>query len=565
MSSSATYDATLALNRQKLSKEENHELRLILLPHFHVTKTITGSTGGEEGNSPEDINDLVDYALAMISNNKTIGYITKELVGMEMKCCNSTIAEKVGNEISEFLQKLSKEEGDNEEKKKGKDGDEPKKPNVASLKGNALTMSGALGASRQGGRNKNAINNNNNKGNNNSNNNNGRNERDRNNSGGGGGGRKEQGGRGNRGGRGRSNHREAFDKLKSDNNRRRNNDHRGGDMYDDRNSNNYNNYSNNDRRRREDDRRGGGRGPYGGRGRGGRDMHRGGRGGGRGDPGRGRVGVPGRGHGGRSLSGSRRSRDEYDEEGRQEFMSMNDGGRGHGSGGRGRGRGRGRGGPDDDEDLRELVSTSDDGRGRGRGRGRGGSEGAKRPKSNEYYEEEEYYVDHNEGYGYGYGYDDGYGGYSERGGYHNSYPARGRGRGRGRGRFGRGGRFSGRGRGDPSEQQKNVEGAEGAVAGGDGTVVNEMKADGQGGGQQSIAEDTTGINHPSPLVQATFGGRGGYGGNGRFGRGGRGRGRFGGRAHVINMIQSKTWVRKKPDDKNEDTEKSAADPSTPTE
>ena len=63
--------------------------------------------------------------------------------------------------------------------------------------------------------------------------------------------------------------------------------------------------------------------------------------------------------------------------------------------------------------------------------------------------------------------------------------------------------------------------------------------------------------HPSPMVQASYGGRFGYssyyrGGRGGFGRGRafRGRGRFqpGGRAAVVSMIASKTWTRQKTED-----------------
>jgi len=92
-----------------------------------------------------------------------------------------------------------------------------------------------------------------------------------------------------------------------------------------------------------------------------------------------------------------------------------------------------------------------------------------------------------------------------------------------------------------------------------------MKTDGgqqEGDAQQQQAPDA--INHPSPLVQASYSGSGGrYGGRGRFGRGrGRGRGRtHPGRAHVVGMIQAKTWVRKK-DDGNEGK---SADAATPAE
>ena len=98
----ASYDASVALDR-KLTTEESRELKILLMPYFHAT--------GETDASPEDINDLIDYAFAMVNNQKSVEYVIKELVGMEMEFCNSTIAEKVGGALSEYLQKVLKGEG----------------------------------------------------------------------------------------------------------------------------------------------------------------------------------------------------------------------------------------------------------------------------------------------------------------------------------------------------------------------------------------------------------------------------------------------------------------------
>ena len=100
--STASYDDSVALDR-KLTQEEGRELKILLMPYFHAT--------GESDASPEDINDLLDYAFAMVNNQKSVQYVIKELVGMEMEFCNSTIAEKVGSELSGFLQKILKVEG----------------------------------------------------------------------------------------------------------------------------------------------------------------------------------------------------------------------------------------------------------------------------------------------------------------------------------------------------------------------------------------------------------------------------------------------------------------------
>ena len=97
---SAQYDASVALDR-KLTAEETRELKISLMPIFVAT--------GDSEASPEDINDLLDYAFAMVNNKKTVEYVIQELVGMEMDFCNAAVAEKVGAELSGFLKKAKGE------------------------------------------------------------------------------------------------------------------------------------------------------------------------------------------------------------------------------------------------------------------------------------------------------------------------------------------------------------------------------------------------------------------------------------------------------------------------
>ena len=347
--------------------------------------------------------------------------------------------------------------------------------NQSSGKGNALTMSGALGASRE--RKPKEENKKKSDGD-------GNNKRDRSSD------RrdKSQRGRGTttdrrsgggRGGRGRLTHNEAFERLSGGNGR--NNDRRGGGR--------------NDLAARP------GRGASAGRGEiwrggGGRNDGRIGRGG-RGDPGpRGGRGSPrqqgGRG-GGRNgpMSGNRRNRDEM--RGDEDFIPA------------------GRGGPRDGRfQGRDNRGGRRDGNRGGAGRRPDFEEGNKRQRTDEYGGWEE-----PAGGGYsewGGGYDEGYNDYNWRGG-----GRRGGGRasrGRGRGRVGRG--FT----------PEGVEPQSGAA-----------EANGESGGDAAEAA----AGHPSPLVAASFGGRG-FRGRGR----GRGRGARGGyRAQVASMIASKTWVRPK--------------------
>lgn len=104
---SAPYDASVALDR-KLTEQETRELKILLVPYFHAT--------GDSEAAPEDINDFLDYAFAMVNNQKTVDYVIQELVGMEMEFCNATVAEKVGGALSAFLQKSLKGEEPSAEK-----------------------------------------------------------------------------------------------------------------------------------------------------------------------------------------------------------------------------------------------------------------------------------------------------------------------------------------------------------------------------------------------------------------------------------------------------------------
>jgi hypothetical protein len=314
---------------------------------------------------------------------------------------------------------------------------------------------------------------------------------------------------------------------------------------------------------------------------------------GAGPPNGGRIPLVGRTPGGRFggrppipphttpfLSGQRRGRDSDDHNNNHTpptsalgGRNSNTPGRNHVSGGRGIPGFDGRGGG------RKVGRTMEGGRFGGRnlengapGRGRGDNNSGPNPKRIRYdatnppppVEEQGY--DPNEGSGYteeyDYGneeyFDDGSGYYDV--GYDESYnynyhhqPPGGRGffspytggrgrfyRGRGFGRsnyIAPGGRYSA-GRGFPPsgivDPNETVTAAATAV----GTEVDATSA-------AAVAA------HPSPLVAATYRGRGGYafvrGGDGR-GRFPTGRGSYAGRVDVKTMIASKTWVRNKPVD-----------------
>lgn len=80
------------------------------------------------GNNTEDVNDLIEYALAMVSNQKTISYIVHELIGMEMEFLPQETANGMGNVVADYLTELK----------------------TKSATGNALCLAGALGVPRKG-------------------------------------------------------------------------------------------------------------------------------------------------------------------------------------------------------------------------------------------------------------------------------------------------------------------------------------------------------------------------------------------------------------------------------
>ena len=543
----------------------------------------------------EDIADLLDYTFAMISNNKSVPYMEGEL----KELCNEEAAKRIGELLLEYFTKL---DGG------GKVDEEEHDARFKSIRasrdaaGNALTMSGALGASRTGGKGGTTTNNNkpmppvvkppppptgegkSRAQDNNNNNNKGRGGRRENDRGGRGGnddrrGRENDrgGGRGGndrgRGGRGGGRTAAALERLTDPDTRERRRDGRGDPGRGDPGRGGARDHGRGDDRRDE-------RGGRGGRGGRGQDERRA-RGGGREDfAGRGRDGST-RGR----ISGQRRPRDDMEEE---DFIEAPNGPDRGGRGGRGDrfndgGRiNEGRGGRADDAGGR-FKGPGRDGRsgnrdaGRGSRIGRGGPPDTKRPRredeGGEWHEgldhggwqeggyDESYagYEDGNGAWGYG-GYDDGYGGYDDGygagygggyGGYDNSawYGGWGRGRGgrfgrgRGSGRFGRGGGRFGRG-------------GDGAVIATEAAVSNQVaEGSAEGVETQNAAYGADGVEnvalgHPSPMVAAAFGGRGysgrGYGARGYGGRFGARGGRGGHRAQVHTMIASKAWVRPKP-------------------
>jgi hypothetical protein len=75
----------------KLTDEQTADLNGRLRPVF-------------KGESDEDINDLLEYTVAMVSNQKTVNYVVQELNGMETPPETSRV---LGKLIFEYIQELT--------------------------------------------------------------------------------------------------------------------------------------------------------------------------------------------------------------------------------------------------------------------------------------------------------------------------------------------------------------------------------------------------------------------------------------------------------------------------
>ncbi|GAX12604.1 hypothetical protein FisN_13Lh064 [Fistulifera solaris] len=128
---------------RKLTTSETETLQHKLRPLF---------AQGDE----EDIQDIIDYAITVISNQKDIHYMVEEVAGMELEFCPPEVAQQMGKHVYDYLHELQTLETEKEGRPNtSTPTSAPEKSHVVSLKsskGNALTMSGALGASREGGR-----------------------------------------------------------------------------------------------------------------------------------------------------------------------------------------------------------------------------------------------------------------------------------------------------------------------------------------------------------------------------------------------------------------------------
>lgn len=90
---------------RKLNETELTSLRDLLKKEASTT----------EGSDDEDINDLLDYAFAMVGNGKAVGYVVDELISMEMDGCDADAAKRMGVLLATFLRDIDDSNNDNKE------------------------------------------------------------------------------------------------------------------------------------------------------------------------------------------------------------------------------------------------------------------------------------------------------------------------------------------------------------------------------------------------------------------------------------------------------------------
>jgi hypothetical protein len=67
----------------------------------------TSNQNNDDTETAEFVSDLLDYAVAMVSNSKSIRYVIDNLIQMEMDFCTTETAEIIGYNIYQYLQSLS--------------------------------------------------------------------------------------------------------------------------------------------------------------------------------------------------------------------------------------------------------------------------------------------------------------------------------------------------------------------------------------------------------------------------------------------------------------------------
>ena len=114
MSSDSNTNDDLALGR-KLTDVEGKEIRLRLFPFLvkaneqAIAKAQKGDDDEfvDETNSEEDLNDFIDFIIAMINNSKTSKQCVEELTEMDMPFCPPPVAQRIQEELASYMQQIT--------------------------------------------------------------------------------------------------------------------------------------------------------------------------------------------------------------------------------------------------------------------------------------------------------------------------------------------------------------------------------------------------------------------------------------------------------------------------
>ena len=109
-STNSKYHSLTITPRHKLTASQTSTLRTALLRRA-LNYDPTNSTPSQQ----DDATDLLDYALAMLGNGKSVGFVVEEMVGMELEVCDDAAGERIALELGRFIRGLDGDDDDDDD------------------------------------------------------------------------------------------------------------------------------------------------------------------------------------------------------------------------------------------------------------------------------------------------------------------------------------------------------------------------------------------------------------------------------------------------------------------
>ena len=106
---------------RKLTDEEGKEIRVRLFPFLvqaneeAIAKAKNDAGGDEEfvveTSNEGDLNDFIDFIVAMVNNSKTPKQCEEELTEMDMPFCPPPVAQRIREELTSYMQQITAADG----------------------------------------------------------------------------------------------------------------------------------------------------------------------------------------------------------------------------------------------------------------------------------------------------------------------------------------------------------------------------------------------------------------------------------------------------------------------